>query len=475
MSTPIPRALSALMLFALLAACTAPGPRGVELPAAPGGAVPLDALVYGVPRAAPPAPGVALDALARLEVAGRFADAERAVLRDPAPVAAGLARGAADGRTLRLAASAYERALSLDGADGGWLALHSASDETARERTERFQQHRARLLDALARGDLAAARALVPLPSAGPGTPEAVRRVDACALESQVLLALGALDDAAARCAEGAGLAGASRPFERSRLLLLQAAVEQRRDGEARAETWRAAVSAALTLPELADPVFWRRAAELRPVGSAWPAELAPRAAQALGLMQPPAPDDALVGGWVAAQELAAERAQDALLAASRAAGDADGALLRGTLRRCQARALVALGRPADALALLTQLAADPEPGVRLPALGLLGALELKLARPERARALLAEALADDTPWTERTEAQANLGLTLLLLGDEDAGLARLHEAQALFSAEHAHAALERSLRNELAYTTQARLHEQSASIRARLEALRRR
>ncbi|MCU0980739.1 MAG: hypothetical protein MUF25_16440, partial [Pirellulaceae bacterium] len=74
--------------------------------------------------------------------------------------------------------------------------------------------------------------------------------------------------------------------------------------------------------------------------------------------------------------------------------------------------------------------------------------------------------------WPERAEAEADLGLAYLLMGDETAGLRWLHQTQQTFEATGQHDALFQSLENELAYLEQTQRKDAAQLARQRLDNL---
>lgn len=468
--------LAAFLAPLALGSACASTERGTREPVGP--PVRLDALTPGVLVAPAPGPGEVAQAVARLHTLGAQGSALRLARRDPARLLAALVHGSAQPADLSRAAAVYERATGAASADGGWsahFAQRAASPATFRD----FDEARAALLSDLRAGDIGSAAERLPLPVPR-GTPGAsVLTLQALALEGQVRLAAGEIDAAAESFAAAARTAGAERPFEQARCLLLQWQAVQRLDPPPESAGWSEAVAASAALRGLSDPDFWLAAAASRPAGSPWPAEALTRAESAVAPDGDVAPADAeaLVTGWIGLQLLAAERAEEALLWLMQAESLASSARARQALGVQQARALVALGRAPEATARLSTLAESSDAVVSRSALALLGALDLKLLRPERALPLLTRALdgaseatsAGETRWSGRAEAQADLGIALLLLGRDDEGLIQLREAQARFELEQDWDGLARALRNELAWTTEARRHADAELLRARL------
>jgi hypothetical protein len=71
--------------------------------------------------------------------------------------------------------------------------------------------------------------------------------------------------------------------------------------------------------------------------------------------------------------------------------------------------------------------------------------------------------------WPERAEAEADLGLAYLLMGDEASGLRWLHSGQKGFEMARKDAELVQSLENEAEYLAQAKKCDQADALRQRV------
>ena len=133
--------------------------------------------------------------------------------------------------------------------------------------------------------------------------------------------------------------------------------------------------------------------------------------------------------------------------------------LATGRLQIAETRALVRLGQSAAASAMLIGLAGQSDPQIARPAMALLGTLKLSQGAVQQGFNLLHSAVEEDSTlvWPERTQAEADLGLAYLMMGDEAAGLRWLHGAQQGFESAGQREGLVQSLENEAAYLEQAK------------------
>lgn len=253
--------------------------------------------------------------------------------------------------------------------------------------------------------------------------------------------------------------------------------------GAVGATAWHAAIEAAAPRVDPAlgwcEPAFWERALAERPVAEEWPASVHEALARAANVhldagLQDPVP--AIAGdaaAWVVAgaQRTLRGELEAALMAYSRALAVASDAHVRACIEIEQAACLARLQRKDAARTILLRSCDHADPRIARAALAWLGVLEVELERAREARVLLgrALALAPEVAWAQRARCEANLGLALLLLGEDNDGLRVLHAAQARFESERRFEELAQSLRNELAYFTSAGDAARSAEARARL------
>jgi len=297
-------------------------------------------------------------------------------------------------------------------------------------------------------------------------------------------------------------------------LLLLQSEALRRAGKVEQANaSWREAVAQASNgcrqQSPIVDPIFWERASYLRPVDVAWPATVAeavasPTAAaqrllhdaircetvsaefKPLALLGPDgaqpalaradsagaANNEALVWEGIGRQRLVRGEAQAALVAFKRAEGMTTDAGLQAELQLGEAKALLGLNLQAPALAVLVRLTAQPDGPTTRTALALMGTAKFQTGSVEQGRQLLERSLATESDWPGRPEAEADLGLVYLTLGNEEVGLRWLHGAQQRFATAHDLVLLRQSLLNEMTYCTHKNRREEADAIRRRLEAV---
>jgi tetratricopeptide (TPR) repeat protein len=119
-----------------------------------------------------------------------------------------------------------------------------------------------------------------------------------------------------------------------------------------------------------------------------------------------------------------------------------------------QAKALLGMQQTPAATSLLTTLVARPANSPwRSPALALLGSGKLQEGHTRQAFAFLREAVeSNNTDYLWRADAEANLGLAYLAVGDEVNGLRSLHTASDRFTASRDLHGLLQCLENEMRY-----------------------
>lgn len=255
--------------------------------------------------------------------------------------------------------------------------------------------------------------------------------------------ALAALGDADARAVLRTA-ADAALPFGRLEAARLHAL---RCGALGDADAWLAAVTLAVdwqqARPLGADPWLWRALLERMPSTATWPIATRAAADVACGELRTVAEASSLVGEsepallWFVAAHQHRRRGEAlAALAAFRRAQELGKApLLVACAIAGQARALLAVQRSGDArAALLAGMTAAPSPPTAV-LVAQLAAIELAEERPTAARELgeKALAMAGETPFPLRGQVLANLGVAACLLGDPEAGQARLLQARAEF------------------------------------------
>lgn len=390
----------------------------------------------------------------------------------------------------RLIAEVHDRQTIVAG--GGWSeiaklpkASRAAVDDYADVRSLFHQRmadgliDRALELDLIAKADAAQS---------------AVLAIDARQLRGTALLLADRPADAVAALGDAIQKAAEVSPYQTAYLLLLESDA-QRRAGQAKiaAQTWQQAVLTAAYLvddePPVLDPVLWERLSYLRPANMSWPADVVAM----LAAREPlpgfdDVPNDATTASDVEADAAEAEtivwhsigrwyldrgHAQAALVAFKRAESAAADESARQWLRFRQAKALTVLGQGGAATAILVGLSTAKPSAVERPVSALLGSLYLQRGQMQRGLTMLRKAVErdDGVEWAERSEAEADLGLAYLSVGDAVNGLNRVHRAQERFQAEHEPESLVASLENELKYLEQTGKRREAADVRTRLRA----
>jgi len=398
--------------------------------------------------------------------------------------------------TLQFIAAAHDRQCTRGGPSSGWAAL--LADRAAHpDRYASYDGRRRRFLDQLQNGRVkeALAEDMASVPRDAPGK---LLAIDGLYLTGLALLVDERPPEAAVALDRASRLARVEHPYQAVRLLLLLSEAQRRSgDGPGALACWQSAAERATELaladPPVADPILWERIAYLRPVDADWsaaqqglgrvagslgmsgaghgqvlPASTA--AAQRAGL----AHGEMLVWTCIGHWRLGRGKPQSALVALKRAEASAGDPHHVARLRLAQAQALLALDQPTAARAMLVPMAAEREASVSRAAMAMLGALLLREGSTTQGYNLLRRAVEEDRglDWPERPQAEADLGLAYLLLGDEQSGLRWLHTAQQKLEAAGDYEQLAQSLENELEYLAQQKRKREAEALRERLESL---
>jgi tetratricopeptide (TPR) repeat protein len=297
--------------------------------------------------------------------------------------------------------------------------------------------------------------------------------IDAWHLTGNAQLLANRPAEAQAAFAKALALCGQEQPYTAAHLLLVQSEALRRGEQFEQANaTWVRAVESAGWLlagdRPVGDPILWERAAYLRPLSTLWPIAVANRLGQlgqaGVSAMGQPA-DEALV--WCGIGKLRLERgeSQAALVAYKRAESMTADAAFRGQLQLGQAQALLQLGQQPSAIAILAPLTKQANPALAASALALVGAARYHGGSPTQAVGFLRQALAMGGDWPGRAEAEADLALAHLSLGQEPEGLELLHRAQQTFESAGKFLALRQSLLNEREYCSRRQKHEEASRI----------
>jgi len=415
----------------------------------------------------------------------RYPDVALSVLREMSGVRAAT-------EVLVVIAEAHDRQCSRCGAEGGWSAV-VLSRASHPQRFSDYETKRQQFMADVQNGRVEQALAQN-LPAASQGLGD-VLAIDAWRLQGIGLLLAERSKEAAETFQRTLQIAGNAHPYQAANvLLLLSDALRRSGDLEGNQNAWQSAVQLACDLAHgpipVTDAVFWERAAYMRPVNLPWPqpvlrglADLNVRFGiaptqrdQVLLTSTAPAAHNEEAPIWIAIGHwrLGREESQAALVALKRAEVTTSDAYATSRLQLSQARALVRLGQQPAATAMLIHAASNNDPRLARPATALLGTIKLQQGAIQPGFNLLRRAVEEDPGfyWPERADAEADLGLAYLLMGDEDAGLHWLHVAQQGFEAAAQQEALLQCLENELAWLEQAKKKELAAAVRKRLESL---
>jgi len=421
---------------------------------------------------------------AAAEFVQRHPDVALGILREPGAVPA-------PPHVLAFVAQVHDRQCSRVEAQAGWSAL--LADRAAHpDRYAPHDQKRRQFMDHVQNGRVQEALQLG-VADTPAGTPGTMLAVDAWRLTG-IALVLGGQPQEAAAAFQKALQQAAGHPYQAVNVLLLLSDA-QRRSGmlPAAQSTWqdsvRLASELATAVSPVADPILWERAAYARPVQCPWPVDVQQRLDQvnlAFGIVPgrrdavipvstaaTPADEAALwtaIGHW----RLARDEPQAALAALKRAESMTSQSWPAARLQLAQAKALARLGQAQAATAVLIRLASNGDPQIARPATAMLGTMKLQQGGVQQGFNLLRRAGEEDPSlfWPERPEAEADLGLAYLLVGDENAGLRWLHGAQQAFEASGQHEPLVQCLENEAAYLDQAKKTDLAKAVRRRIECL---
>jgi tetratricopeptide (TPR) repeat protein len=415
----------------------------------------------------------------------RYPDVALGVLREPGSVHT-------EPNVLQVVAQAHDQQCAHCNADAGWTAV--IADRTAHpERHSDYDVRRQQFMGHLQNGRLKEALALG-LSNVPAGVPGPLLAIDAHRLTGIALVLDNRPAEAVAAFQQALQLAGQAHPYQAANVLLLVSDAHRRAGNPAAAEgAW---VETARLASELAgapqpaiDPILWERVAYLRPVNCPWPSAVRQRLvdlnvgfgvlAETRGAVQPVSMTNSVadegplwtsIGHW----RLAREEPQAALVALKRAETLSGSSYVAGRLQMGQSKALVRLGQHSAATAMLISLAGSSDMRISRPAMAMLGTMKLKQGSTQQGFNLLRRAVEEDQAamWPDRADAEADLGLAYLLMGDEAAGLRWLHTAQQGFEIARQHEQLVQCLENEAAYLEQAKKRDLAAAVRRRLESL---
>ncbi len=420
---------------------------------------------------------------AQLIEAGDLDTARRWVERHPDQASELLRRATpqdAQDANLRRIAWFHDEHCCRRGPEAGWHALLIDRGERPNHYTA-WDTQRERVAGMLRNGAFEQA-ANVDLPAVAAKLKQPLVAIDAYQLHGVSLLVGDRPREAAGAWHRAAELARDAFPYLAIEALLLQSeALRRAEEPEAAARAWAQSVTLAADLLHqprpIHDPVYWDRAAYLRPVPHEWPpacldavlryaqSPLAQRDARTLhvvcsavgdssvGLPEPESLIWSAIGDWRALRH----EHQAALVAWKRAEAATRNPTRRAWLRLGQARALIGLDQSQAATAVLMELASDdPTRPEARAALAMLGSLKVQVGQTQQGFHLLRNALESEGgephDWPGRLQAEADYGLCCLLMGDAANGLAWLERAQRGFRQRGDSAALAQCLENQAAW-----------------------
>ena len=199
---------------------------------------------------------------------------------------------------------------------------------------------------------------------------------------------------------------------------------------------------------------FWIRAEQQRPPSLAWPDEITQTLlddARSVGCsLTSQSPAELVLWTAIGSGQYDQGEPQLALVYFKKAEGFASGDNIMW-LRIAQSKCLAALGQD-HAAALLAGPAASQNPTIAAASAAAMGSAKLQAGTYQQGAQLLNKALNDslNLDWPSRSNAEADLALAQLIIGETDKGLAALHATQANFQLEGDLTSLLQSLENEL-------------------------
>lgn len=436
---------------------------------------------------------------------GRFTAASRWVERHPEAaleyLRSGMVGPAGKSEAVaKLVAEVHDRQCTNPAAKQTWTAL----DAARRQDPTGFQNYHAarqRFKTSLAQGqvDHALNQDLLKFASA---CDSQMLEIDAWQLQATAHLLNEKPREAAASFEKAAAAAAPISPYQAANLLLLLSDAQRRSgDPERAAATWQQAVVAASQLlatdHPVHDPVLWERLGYQRPVESPWPADvvsmlqhLEPLPGMDAGDALPTGtasdagadPREAEISIWNAIGIWYLDRGhpQAALVSFKRAESSATNESVRTWLRLRQARALIHLTQEGAAMAILVRAAGEKTTPAARAAMGMLGSLRLKSGQVQQGYSLLRKSVEkeDGVEWPERDDAEVDLALACLMMGNMQQGFERLHAAQQRFEQRGNWDSLAMSLANEAAFLEEMKDEQirdrkkNLAGIKARLASL---
>ncbi|MEM7784262.1 MAG: hypothetical protein AAF623_12985 [Planctomycetota bacterium] len=207
--------------------------------------------------------------------------------------------------------------------------------------------------------------------------------------------------------------------------------------------TWIRAVnlqSQLVATKRLKDPVFWKKAAFLRPVQTDWPNLAVAKIKDSLRFhnlefgSDPNVDVESIIWAQIGIQSLQRHEAHNAILSLKKAEALVAGNQLQTELQLQQAMAMIDGGQPGPASAILLRLGSTASmSGDRAKAL--LATQKLQQGSLAQGMNLLQSAIASSAQWpdVERLRCQADYALSFLMRGKESQGIKLLNQVQKEF------------------------------------------
>jgi hypothetical protein len=252
-------------------------------------------------------------------------------------------------------------------------------------------------------------------------------------------------------------------------LLLSESERRINRPGAA-ALTWQNTVAAA---GDIRDPDLWERAILAKPDGFNWPAQTSVAASGEPDFSNGLPPDTSDVLIRIGKMRLARGATQAALLAFSRAENETAIPGKKALARLYRAQTMIQLQLVASALPLLDGLLNSPDPRISCRANAVEGDVDCRiLGDRKHGIPLMSRGLTnpDSGEWPGKNQLSANLGLYLLLEGDDSKGLSLLHLAESQFEETSQWEDLARALQDEAAYLRVVGKVEEAAVVQRRAD-----
>ena len=200
---------------------------------------------------------------------------------------------------------------------------------------------------------------------------------------------------------------------------------------------------------------FWVRADRQKPNNAKWPEStkksLLPFAQSVGCKLTENSPNELVIWSAIGNAQLSGGEPQLALVNFKKAESFATGEDVMW-LRIAQGTCLAALGQSRAAAALLSEPLASNRPVIAAAANAALGSAKLHAGTFQQGAQLLNKALAEspNLDWPNKSKAEADLALAMLVIGETDQGLKKLHLAQRKFEILGDSTSLLQSLENEM-------------------------